>query len=125
MIYGIERLKQDLVENCFEGVYTLSDPTGINYAVIPNFIIKAGSFAERVIELAIPAPADYPQSFGASIHVKADPVLFEIGNVQNVRNIVASNIGPAWQYWSFRFNLRPSNPTLELISQINEIFKKY
>lgn len=124
MIVGIDRLVQDLSEMGFKNISTRNDVNGISYAVIPDFMIPAGSHAGRVIDLAIPVPADYPRGVGASMHVKAEPHLFPFGNIPNVRNVVNSGLGAEWQYWSYQFQVRPTNPTVELISQINEIFRK-
>jgi hypothetical protein len=122
MIVGVERLVQDLKELGFDNVRK-DQAAGVDYAVIPDFEIPAGSFSGRVIELAIPAPADYPRLPGASIHVKADPHLLPFGSTTE-RNIIESQRGAAWQYWSYSFRSKPANPTGELISQINEIFRR-
>jgi hypothetical protein len=121
MITGIDRLIEDLTHLNFE-VFKVSDKNGLFYAVITGFIIPAGSFAGRVINLAIPAPTDYPRSLGASIHIS--PHIAEFKNVKGLRNVIASPLGPDWQYWSYSFQSRSNNPTTELISQINEIFKR-
>jgi hypothetical protein len=105
-------------------VSTLKDTTGMQYAVIPGFEIPSGNFARRIIDLAIPVPADYPRSVGPSMHIRANPILTAIGNVPGIRNVVPSNLGADWQYWSYRFLVRPDNTTSELISQINEVFNK-
>ena len=123
MKIGIARLLEDLSLQGFENV-TQMDMSGISYAVIPKFLIPAGSNADRVISLAIPAPADYPRSVGASMHVKTDPHLFPFGNVPNVRNVIVSPLGAEWQYWSYQFQSRSVNPSFQLITQINEIFRK-
>lgn len=123
MKIGIERLLHDLSEMGFEEVGTRTKD-GMGYAIISKFIIPAGKYVGRFIELAIPAPVNYPQSVGASMHVKADPILYPIGNVPNVRNVIKSPLGDDWQYWSYQFHVRPNNSTQELISQINEIFRK-
>lgn len=118
---GIERLISDLQELGFD-VTTQRDTTGVDYAVIPDFDIPAGTLAGRNIKLAIPAPVDYPRSYGASIHIT--PHLAEFGQVGQLRNVTHSNLGTEWQYWSYRFNIRSENPTNELMTQINEIFRK-
>ena len=121
MSYGIDRLIEDLKQLNFN-VTKATDSNGVVYAVITGFNIPAGSFAGRVINLALPAPTDYPRSLGASMHISPHITKFE--NIPNIRNVMASHLGPDWQYWSYRFQLRTENPTLELISQINEIFKR-
>ena len=120
MKIGIERLVQDLKDLGFDTVSS-DQAAGINYAVIPNFEIPAGSFSGRVIGLAIPAPADYPRLPGACIHVNEH--LLPFGNTTE-RNITVSGRGAQWQYWSYSFRAKPDNPTGELMSQINEIFRR-
>ena len=124
MKIGIERLISDLHENGYETATQAQAPDGTFYAVIPEFIIPGGSFADRVISLAIPAPANYPQGVGASIHIKALPVLSPVGSIPGKRNVIASSLGGEWQYWSYKFNLYQNNPTGELIAQINGIFNQ-
>ncbi|MBS0646938.1 MAG: hypothetical protein JSR97_10175 [Verrucomicrobia bacterium] len=118
---GIERLVEDLTELNFS-VSKIKDSNNQEYAVINGFEIPAGTFVGRIINLAIPAPPDYPRSFGPSIHINQHLVPF--GNIPNVRNVINSALGNDWQYWSFRFNVKPSNPTSELLTQINAIFRK-
>lgn len=124
MIIGITKLLQDLSALGYEAVHHQKDTNGLDYAIINGFEIPVGSFAGRKIDLAIPAPTDYPRSVGASMHIKADPELAPMGNIPNVRNVIQSQLGSTWQYWSFAFKARSLNPTTELISQINEIFRK-
>lgn len=120
---GIERLVHDLREQGYEHVQTLSDGQGTAYAVLPNFEIPAGSFAGRVIDLAIPAPADYPRVLHSSIQLRATPHLVPFANT-GTRNAIESPLGPDWQYWSYQFINRPANPTAELMTQINAVFRK-
>jgi hypothetical protein len=120
----VSRLIEDLTSLGFNEVSTIKDSASTTYAVISNFEIPAGSFRGKIIDLAIPAPEQYPQLFGASIHLRANPHLVPFEQVVNVRNVIQSNLGTDWQYWSYRFNVRPDNPTAELIAQINEIFRK-
>lgn len=122
MLVGIDRLVHDLRDLGYQDVRVVQDTSGLPYAVMDNFEIPAGTFVGRVIDLAIPAQADYPRSLPASMHLKATPThLVPMGSTGR-RNTLASNLGPQWQYWSYRFNPRPSNPTAELMSQINGIF---
>ena len=123
MMTGVERLVSDLRELGFVNLSTHQGTDGLQYAIIAGFEIPDGSFSGRSVDLAIPAPVDYPRSFGASIHLKANPHLVPFGHV-NGRNVIASGLGVEWQYWSYRFNLRENNPSSELITQINEIFRK-
>jgi hypothetical protein len=125
MLIGIERIVQDLLALNYDGVERRTGSDQITYAVIPEFKIPAGSFDGRIIGLGIPVPADYPRSSGRSIHIKADPVLFPLGSVPGVRNVIASILGAEWQYWSFEFILSPANPTTDLMCKINAIFRSY
>lgn len=120
---GIERLLHDLREQGYEQVHALTDGQGQAYAVLPNFEIPAGTFAGRVIDLAIPAPADYPRALHSSIHLRATPHLVPFGG-NGSRNVINSNLGADWQYWSYQFFNRPANPTAELMTQINAVFRK-
>lgn len=124
MSFGVNRLIEDLVNLGFNEVSVVKDNANVNYAVIANFEIPAGSFCGKCIDLAIPVPDQYPQLFGASIHLRSEPHLVPFGQVVNLRNVIESGLGAAWQYWSYRFNILPDNPTAQLISQINEIFRK-
>jgi hypothetical protein len=124
MTVGVSRLVHDLQESGYPNAYPAKGSDNMDYAVIPGYQIPAGSFAGRVIDLAIPAPTDFPRSLGASIHIKATPQLAEKGQIVNLRNVTDSSLGIEWRYWSFRFHVRPSNPTDELLTQINEIFRK-
>jgi E2/UBC family protein E len=118
---GIERLCEDLQEMGFT-VEKVKDTNRQDYAVIKSFDIPAGTLVNKIVNLAIPALPDYPRSFPASIHV--DQELFPRGQVPGKRNIINSSLGAQWHYWSYRFVARSANPTSELITQINEIFRK-
>ena len=124
MSFGVNRLIEDLVDLGFNEVSVIKDNANMSYAMIKNFEIPAGSFRGKNIDLAIPAPDQYPQLFGASIHLHSEPNLVPFGQVVNLRNVIESGLGATWQYWSYRFNVLPDNPTAQLISQINEIFRK-
>lgn len=124
-MYGQDRLISDLQALGYNGVERMTGNGGTLFAVIRDYQVPAGQFQDRVIDLAIPAPADYPKTFGSSIHVRANPQLLECGSVANVRNITASELGGEWRYWSKNFN--GSRGTRErdtrlLLSQINEVF---
>ncbi|PKP08608.1 MAG: hypothetical protein CVU09_14785 [Bacteroidetes bacterium HGW-Bacteroidetes-4] len=121
--YGKERLYNDLISDGYSPEY-LSDNKGMDYVVITEYVVQFGIFKGQEIALAIPVPKDYPRTAGASIHVKSNPHLLDIKDtIKGKRNIINSNIGNEWRYWSFRFNLSPENPTNDLMSQINGIFK--
>lgn len=121
--YGKERLYNDLISDGYSAEY-LKDSKGMDYVVITEYVIQFGIFKGQEIALAIPVPKDYPRTAGASIHVKSDPHLLDNKDtIKGKRNIINSNLGNEWRYWSFRFNLSSENPTNDLMSQINGIFK--
>lgn len=131
MNYGIDRLVAEIAAlghtNASKAQVAQPGSTEVlNYAVIPDYEVQIGRFAGRVIELALPAPADFPRSVGASIHVRADPQLLEIENVPNVRNIITSPLGSEWRYWSHNFNWsgERDKSTARLFAQINGIFDR-
>ena len=124
MDYGLNRLLADLKDLDYENLSTKVDSEGKNYVVISNYKVILGIFEGKIIDLAIPAPDDFPRSIGACIHVKASPILFEKGNVPPIRNIQDSKLGEDWQYWSFTFRAVPENPTKDLMEQINGVFRK-
>ena len=122
-MYGKERLYNDLQQMGFSIDY-MSDSKGIEYVTIRDYNIDIGQFKGRVIDLSIPVPKDYPRAVGSCIHVKSEPILLnKTDSIPKKRNIIDSNLGNEWRYWSFRFNLSPENPTQDLISQINGIFR--
>lgn len=119
---GASRLEQDLQQQGYKSLSILNEG-GQAYVMIANFEVPVGSFAGRIIDLAIPAPIDYPRVCGASMHVRSTPQLVEFGQVQGLRNVIASPLGPDWQYWSYAFHARPGNTTGELMSQIHAVFR--
>lgn len=124
-MFGLDRLISDLQALGYDGVERMTGNSGTMFAVIHNYQVFAGQFQGRIINLAIPAPADYPKTFGSSIHVRANPQLFECGSVANVRNITVSELGGEWRYWSKNFNGSRGTgerDTRRLLSQINEVF---
>jgi hypothetical protein len=121
--YGPSRLTEDL-QNLGYSINSISASNGKDFVQIENYKVKTGRFEGRVIDLAIPAPNEYPRTVGPSIHIKSDPVLLDKQDtLHNKRNIIESPLGGQWRYWSFRFNLNSENPTKDLMSQINGIFK--
>jgi hypothetical protein len=98
----------------------------LDFVVIRGYEVGFGRFAGRLIDLGLPAPPDFPRSVGASIHVRADPQLLEYENVQNVRNIIQSPLGPAWRYWSHNFNWggERERSAARLLAQVNTIFER-
>ncbi|MBS2101197.1 hypothetical protein [Carboxylicivirga linearis] len=122
-VYGKERLYNDLISDDYSVEY-LTDSKGMDYVAITEYEIQFGIFKGQGIALAIPVPKDYPRTAGASIHVKSNPHLLDCKDtIAGKRNIINSNLGNEWRYWSFRFNLSAENPTKDLMSQINGIFK--
>jgi hypothetical protein len=95
---------------------------GVIFAVLRDFLIEAGQFQGRLIDLGLLCTADFPRSVHSAIHVRASPQLYEVGQVANVRNIQPSPLGPEWRYWSKSFNWTSERTARRLISQINRIF---
>ena len=120
---GIVLLLSDLHAQGYSTASSLRDANGGMYALLPQFEIPAGTFAGRVIDLAIPAPPDYPRGSIASIHVRSAPHLVGKGST-GTRNVIDSPLGNDWQYWSYQFQLRPLNTTSELLAQINGVFRR-
>lgn len=122
MSRGVERLVADLNELGFEA-QGAKDPNGAAFAVVSGYTVELGRFAGRVIDLGIPAPENYPEAFGSSIHVRTTPQLLEKNDsLPNVRNIVDSSLGPEWRYWSHNFGAGGDRTTRRLLSQVNLIF---
>lgn len=119
---GVERLVADLRELGFEAQAT-KDSNGAAFAVMLGYTVELGRFAGRVIDLGLPAPENYPEAFGSSIHVRTTPQLLEKAeSVPNVRNIVDSTLGREWRYWSHNFGIGGERTTRRLLSQVNHIF---
>jgi|GEM_PF-972536 len=123
-LYGIERFLQDLTELGYTHEKMVGSDN-LNYAVIRNFEVPVGRFQGRIIDLGIPIPNDYPRLVGTSIHIKSSPQLLEYTDtVPNVRNIIISQLGQEWRYWSFRLEAFPENTAQNLIFQIHGIFQR-
>jgi hypothetical protein len=125
MTFGPERLISDLEALGYAAEQRQLDG-GVIFVVIPNYEIDAGRFAGRKIDLAMQATADFPRSVHSSIHVRAQPQLFEKSDtVPNVRNIVDSALGVEWRYWSINFGWNGQERSARrLMSQINTIFER-
>ncbi|GAB2797823.1 hypothetical protein HNQ93_004053 [Hymenobacter luteus] len=125
---GVELLVAHLHELGHTDASVLRDANSQAYALIPGFEIPAGTFAGRKIDLAIQTQPDYPRSMGSSIHIRATPHLVPFGQALKngvlIRNVIASGLGTDWQYWSYRFTVHPANPALELLAQINGVFRQ-
>jgi len=122
MNLGINRLLADLKLLGYNPE-AIKDSTGLAYAHITSFAIPTGRFEGRVIDLAIPAPDDFGRMVGSSMHIRSEPVLIDYQNVPNIRNVIASNLGVDWRYWSFAFKFSPADPTQYLLAQIITILK--
>ncbi len=122
MSYGPDRLYQDLQTLGFK-VEKVTPAAGGTFAVLPDYLVEVGKFAGRIIDLGIPATADFPRSVAAAIHVRGAPQLFDYADcVPNVRNIQPSPLGEDWRYWSKNFNWTSERSARRLVSQINSIF---
>lgn len=121
-MYGPERLVRDLMELG----YPVEKETAKNvvYAVIPGYEIEIGRFQGRIVDLAIPSTPDFPRTAAPSIHIRANPQLFEKSDsLPNVRNIIDSPLGPDWRYWSRNFGWNGvEKTTRRLMNQIKGIF---
>ncbi len=123
MTYGPDRLVAELE---LLG-YTVETriPNGAVFAVLPGYEVAIGQFAGRIIDLGIQATPDFPRSVHAAIHVQADPHLYEIHSVPNVRTVMASQLGSDWRYWSHNFGWAGEERTARRpMSQINTIFER-
>jgi hypothetical protein len=119
--YGPDRLLADLRDLGFQPERVVVNPGG-TFAVLRDYLIEAGQFQGRIIDLGLHCTADFPRSVHSSIHVRAQPQLYESENVPGVRNIQASPLGAEWRYWSKNFNWTSERSARRLISQINRIF---
>ena len=125
-LYGIDRFLQDLTDSGFM-IEKMVVADNIDYAVIRNFEVPGGRFQGRIIDLGIPVPNDYPRLVGSSIHIKASPQLLEYtDSIPGVKNIIVSQLGQEWRYWSFAFKAEPEDTAKaqNLIFQINGIFQR-
>lgn len=122
-LYGPDQLMHELKELGYEP--ELVKPKDNLYVVIRNYEIELGKFSGSVIDLGIPATPNFPQSVGSSIHVRAAPQLYEkTDTLPNVRNIIDSELGNEWRYWSKNFNWKQKNQTARrLMAQISGVFK--
>ena len=122
-MYGLPRL---LGELCDIGVNAveLAAPDGTKFAFMSPFVVEAGRFADRTIDLAVQATPDFPITVASAIHVRAKPQLYVIGdNGNGARNITNSILGPEWAYWSNNFGWGGGERSARrLLSQINGIF---
>jgi hypothetical protein len=124
MIFGVNRLIEDLRSLGYLDVQHIQDPNGGSYVLIPDYEIGVGRFAGRIVDLAIPALPDYGRVVGSAIHLRSQPHLLDkLDTVPGVRNIIDSALGISWRYWSHRFEFYPEETTKYLLMQINGVFK--
>ena len=122
--YGKERLFNDLILLGYQIIEHVQATNGQDYVVIKSYEIEHGIFEGRIIDLALHAPKEYPRTIGPSIQVKSSPHLLEKhDSIPKKRNVIDSPLGSEWRYWSFRFSLNQNDPTKDLMTQINGIFR--
>ncbi|PIZ78890.1 MAG: hypothetical protein COY01_02940 [Candidatus Pacebacteria bacterium CG_4_10_14_0_2_um_filter_40_20] len=125
MEYGPERLLKDLNALGFAPEKTVVN--GTEFIILPSYEVSIGKFSGRVIDLGLQCTTDFPRSVHSSIHVKAEPQLYEkTDSKANVRNINDSSLGQGWLYWSinFNWNTQSEKTARRLVSQINTIFER-
>lgn len=122
-LFGPEQLMYELKELGYES--ELVNAKENLYVIIRNYEIQLGKFSGSVIDLGFPATPNFPQSVGSSIHVCAKPQLYEKADtLPNVRNIIDSDLGNEWRYWSINFNWNQQKQTARrLMAQITGVFK--
>lgn len=121
-MYGPVRLFGDLRDLGYE-VQEIQASNGQQFGLILRFVVPGGRFLERVIDLGIQATPDFPQTVASSIHVRADPQLYDRSDtIPNIRNIIESPLGSDWCYWNHNFGWQSERSARRLMSQINGIF---
>jgi hypothetical protein len=124
VIFGADRLITDLAALGYRVDRVLA-AGGVIFAVVREYEILVGAFCGRVIDLGLQGTPDFPRSVHSSIHVRAQPQLYEIGNVPNIRNVTTSILGPEWRYWSTNFGWNGQERTARrLMSQVNTVFER-
>lgn len=122
MKHGINRLVTELTQLGHQ-VEAVS-AGGADFAVMRGFEIGCGRFAGRVIDLALQATADFPNTVASAIHVRGDPPPLDYADTKRgVRNIIKSALGPEWRYWSHNFGWSGPSSARRLMSQVNGIFE--
>lgn len=121
-MYGRDRLLNELIELGY-GVEVI-DGGGSPFAVIRGYEVPIGQFIGRTIDLGIPVTPDFPRTVGASIHVRAEPQLFDYKDtLDGRRNIIQSPLGDDWRYWSHNFGWNGAEKSARvLMNQIKGIF---
>lgn len=121
-MYGPARLLGELKALGYDA-HEVNAADGTPFVVLGGFAVPCGRFADRKIDLALQATADFPRTVASAIHIRANPQLFETTDtVPNVRNITTSVLGPEWRYWSYNFGWNVERSARRLMSQVNGIF---
>lgn len=123
--YGVDRFIEELTKLGYT-VEKAAVNGAIVFAVLRSYEILVGKFQGRIIDLGLQAAPDYPNSVHSAIHVKATPQLYEPAeNIQNVRNVQASQLGPEWRYWSknFLWNAEKEKTARRLMAKVTTIFE--
>lgn len=121
-MYGPERLRTDLAE--MGHTVEMMTGEGALFAVIIGYEIPIGRFLGRIVDLGIPATADFPRTPGSSIHIRTVPQLFDYSDtLPGKRNIIKSPLGPEWRYWSHNFGWQGEKSARRLMNQIKGIFE--
>lgn len=76
---------------------------GLPFVLLRGFTVQSGRFAGQVVDLGLQVMLNYPSELAPSIHVQAQPFLRPFGGDGSTFNVIASPLGPNWQYWSFNF----------------------
>lgn len=98
---GLERFVED-----FRAMgWTVDGPLqsgGLRWAIIHEFIVPAGRFSGRVIDVAIPAPDDFPATPPGGLYVSPDLIpVNEMGGLSvHDRAGETAGLPGRWQYWS-------------------------
>lgn len=120
--FGPERLISELNELGYEAELVTGSDNQL-YAVIRDYEIPLGKFVGKIIDLGFLATPNFPQSVGSSVHVRANPQLYEkTDTIPDVRNIIDSALGNKWRYWSKNFNWKQQHHVKRLMAQIAGVF---
>lgn len=121
--YGVARLVTELRQLGFE--VEPAQAQGQDFAIITGYEVPAGRFRDRVIDLALPAPPNYPQAVGSSIHVRSVLHLLDLSDtIPDTRNIIESPLGPAWRYWSYQLHPPGGWTARTYLSCVNVVFER-
>ncbi len=124
MIYGLDCFIKDFTELNYQPEIVQGNDNQ-TYAIFRDFEVEIGRFSGRIIDLGILVLTDYPRMVHSSIHIKANPQLFEkTDTLEGIRNIIDSGLGSEWLYWSLALKAVPEGTAKHLMSQINGVFKR-